>query len=153
MVHRPVVPDGQIVDILPPVADLQVVVLDDELDEPVEEVLRLGLAQPVDLLDVVAHGEDALPARHGVRADDGVDRLEELAHVLGGAPLGAVQLEAVALSRLVEARLGVGCREGVEEALQGLRDAVVDLVAGCPEGVWLVERLLVRSGRFVKLIQ
>lgn len=136
MVHRPVVPDRQIVHVLPAVPHLQVVVLDDELHEPAQEVRRLLVAEAVDLLHVVADGEDGLPAGDRVRADDGVDGLEELADVLRGAALGRVDAEAVAVGGLVEARLGVGGCEGVEEGTEGGRDAVVDLVPRSPEGVW-----------------
>jgi hypothetical protein len=135
MVHRPVVPDSQVIHVLPAVPHLQVVVLDDKLHEPAQEVRRLLIAEAVDLLHVVADGEDGLPAGDGVRADDGVDGLEKLADVLGGAAFGRVDAEAVAVGGLVEAGLGVGGCEGVEEGSEGGRDAVVDLVAGSPEGV------------------
>jgi hypothetical protein len=62
VVHAPVVPDGQVVLAVPAVAELQVVVLRDELDEPVEEVVALGLAETVNLLGVVADCVDGLPA-------------------------------------------------------------------------------------------
>lgn len=115
MVHRPVIPDGQVILILPPESDLQIMVLRDQVDKPPEEVLRLVLAQPVDLLHVVTDGEDALPPGDRVGPDHGVDGLEELAHILWGAALGGVDLEAVAVSGLVEAGLGVGGRQAVEE--------------------------------------
>lgn len=135
MVHAPIVPDRDVVLRLPLQPHLQVVVLDDELHKPVEKVLALIVRQPVDPLDVVAHGEDGLPTRHGVGADDGVDGLEDLADVLGCAPRRGVHVEVVALGRLVEARLGVVPRQGVEEAAEGGRDAVVELVSRGPEGI------------------
>lgn len=64
-----------------------------------------------------------------------MDGLESLADVLGGTSLAAVHAEAVALGRLIEQRLGVVGGEGVEEGAQGGRDAVVELVAGGPEGI------------------
>jgi hypothetical protein len=64
-----------------------------------------------------------------------VDGLEDLADVLGRAALGRVELEAVALGCLVEAGLGVGRGEALEEALVWGGDAVEELVAGSPEGV------------------
>lgn len=135
MVHAPVIPDGDVIGVLPLVAHLQVVVLDNELHEPVEEVLALLLAQAVDALAVVTDGIDGLPAGDGVGADDGVDGLEDLAHVLRSAALAAVHAEAVTLGRLVEERLRVIRSQGVEEGAQGGRDALVELVARGPECV------------------
>ncbi len=135
MVNGAVVPDGEIIDVLPAVADLKVVVLDNELGEPVEEVLGFSLAEAVDLSNVVANSEDTLPAGDRVGADDGVDGLKELADVLGGTTLSTVNLKAVAVSSLVEAGLGICGGQGVKEALDGLGDAVVDLVARSPERI------------------
>lgn len=88
-------------------------VLDNELDKPPQEVLGLVVRQPVDALHVVAHGEDGLPAGYGVRADNRVDRLEGVAHVLGGAARLGEELEIVALRGIVESRLGVVRCQGV----------------------------------------
>lgn len=107
-------------------------VVDDEAHEPLEEVLGLVFGEPVDLGDVVADAEDALPARDGVGADQRVDGLEDLADVLGRAALGGVDLEVVLVSCLVEAGLGVRGCQGVEEVTEGGRNAVVELVAAGP---------------------
>lgn len=135
MVDGAVVPDGEVVEVLPAVADLEVVVLDDEVDEPVEEVARLVVGEALDALDVVADGEDALPARHGVRADDGVVRLEGFPYVLGGPAHAGEDLEAVVRGRLVEDGLRAVRGQALEELLHRGREAVVDFVAGGPEGV------------------
>jgi len=135
VIHAPVVPDGQVVLVLPPVAHLQVVVVDDQADEPVEQRAALESCHVVDLLHVRTDGEDGFPASHWVGADHGVDGLEDLADVLGGAALGGVELEAVAFGSLVEAGLCVSRGESLEKALVWGGDAVEELVAGSPEGV------------------
>ena len=108
MIHTPVIPDGEIILVLPSVSDLQVVVIDEQSHEPVEQRLTLQLSHVVDLPDVVSDGENALPAGDGVGADHGVDGLEKLADVLGCAALTAVEVEAVLVGGLVEARLHIG---------------------------------------------
>jgi hypothetical protein len=125
VVHTPVIPDGEIVRVLPPVTDLQIVVIDEQSHEPCEKSLALELAHVVHLAYVLADGKDGLPARDGVGADDGVDGLEELADVLGGAAGLGVELEAVPLGGLVEAGLCVGGGQGLEEFLVWFGDAVV----------------------------
>jgi hypothetical protein len=99
----------KIVWILPLESDLQIMVLHNQRLEPLERVLALAVAQPIDLLDVVANGEDGLPSSHRVGADDWVNGLEDVAHVLGRTPLLAVELKAVLLGRGGETWLRVCC--------------------------------------------
>lgn len=41
MIHTPIIPNRQIIHILPPLADLQVVILHDQLNKPVQRMLAL----------------------------------------------------------------------------------------------------------------
>lgn len=116
VIDAAIVPDGEIVDIVPSVTDLQVMVLDDQADEPVQDVLGLVIRQTMDVLDMVAHREHGFPACHGVGAHDGVDGLEDVADVLGGAARRGEELEVVLIGGCVEVWLGVVCCESVEEA-------------------------------------
>ena len=86
-------------------------------------------------VEVMTDTEDRLPSRHRVRPDDGVHRLKQLANILRRAALAAVDLESGALGRLVEPRLRKSRRQGLQEALQRARDAVVDLIPGGPESI------------------
>ena len=72
MIHAPIIPNRQIIHILPPLADLQIVILHNQLHKPVQSMLALFLGQPVDLLHVVANCEDRLPACHWVGSNHGV---------------------------------------------------------------------------------
>lgn len=128
VIDTTIIPNGEIVDVVPTVTDLQVMILHNQADEPVQEVLGLVVGQPVDVLDVVAHGEHGLPARHGVGAHYRVDGFEYVADVLGGSSGRREELEVVLLGGCVEVWLGVVCRERVEEAPECGRDAVVELV-------------------------
>jgi hypothetical protein len=120
------------------------VALVDNVEEPVEQLARLLGRDAVDVLDVAADGEDGLPPCDGVGADDGMDGLELGADVLGGAAGLVVEGEAGLFGDLVEGGLLEGDGEGLEELLVRLADAVVDLIARCPEGVWRVSS---RTGR------
>lgn len=65
--------------------DLQIMILDDQLHEPVQSPPALFLRQSIDLLDVVAYAENGLPARDRVRADHGMYGLKFCADVLGSS--------------------------------------------------------------------
>lgn len=135
MVNTTIIPDGKIIDVGPSVADLQVMILHNQADEPVQEVLGLVFREAVNVLDVVAHGEDRLPAGHGVGAHDGVDSLKYFSDVLGSSTRRSEEFEVVLLGCCVEVWLGVVGRESVEETPEGWRDAVVELIAGGPKCV------------------
>ena len=135
MIDRPVIPDSQIVHVAPLVPHLQVMILHDEIGEPVEEMLRLFLGKPVDLLYVVTDGEDTLPAANGVGADDRMDRFEDVTDVLGRAAFIAVQLETIAFGSLSESRLSVcGCQT-FKELLKWWRNTIKQLIARSPERI------------------
>lgn len=110
-------------------------VLLQQVKEPVQKVLALLGRDAVDVLNVPTNGEDALPAGDGVRPDDGVDGLEDAADVARVAARLVVQLEAVARGGLAEAGLLERDAEALEELLVRGAEAVVDLVAGRPEGI------------------
>lgn len=135
MVDTAVVPDSNVVLRLPAETDLEVMVLDNKLDKPVEEVLALFLGKTMDLLDVMADGKDRLPACHRIGANNRVDRLEDIANILRSAALTCVDLKVVALGCIVEKGLSVVGRKSVEKAAESGRDAVVKLIARSPEGV------------------
>ena len=102
MVHTPIIPNRHIIHALPLVPHLQIVVLHNQLNKPIQKVLALLLAQAMNALHVVADGEDGLPARDRVGADDGVHGVERLADVFGGAARRRVDGEVVALSGVGE---------------------------------------------------
>jgi hypothetical protein len=112
------------------------VVLVNEIQEPGKELGALFLRQAVDVLDVSADREDALPAGDRVGANDGMDSLELGADVLCCAARLVVQLEPSCLGHFLETWLLKRGRQGLEELLIGLADAVVDFVAGGPKGVY-----------------
>ena len=119
MIHTPIVPNRHVVWIRPPMPHLQVVILHNHLHEPVQQVPALGGTEAVDALAVLADGEDGFPARDRVRADDRVLGTEVGADVFGRAAGPGEEGEVVSGGGFAEARLGVGCREGVEEFLVG----------------------------------
>lgn len=107
----------------------------DKVQEPLKQLGALLLGQAIDVLDVSANGEDALPPGDGVRSDDWVDGLELGADVLGCAARLVIELEAGSLCNLAETGLLEGCGQGLEELLVRRADSVVDLVARGPERV------------------
>ena len=58
MVHTSVVPYSKIVLILPPMTDVEIVVLDNQLHKPIQRMLALFFGQAIDLLDVVTDSKD-----------------------------------------------------------------------------------------------
>lgn len=68
---------------LPFEADLKIVVLVDQVLEPLEKMSALLACQPVDILGESTEGEDALPASDWVRANHRVHGLQVIAYVLG----------------------------------------------------------------------
>jgi hypothetical protein len=66
-----------------------------------------------------------------------VDGFEDLTDVLGGTTWFGVNLETVLFSGIVKFGLSICGGQRLEEFLDGSGDAIVNLVAGGPEGVWL----------------
>jgi len=111
------------------------VVLVDEIQEPAQQLRALLLGHAVDVLDVATNGEDALPASDRVCTDDGMNRLELRADILGCTTGLVVQLEASLLGNPPETRLLKSHGKTLEELLVRLADTIVDLVARRPEGI------------------
>ena len=65
MVHAAIIPDRNVVRVDPSMPNLQVMVLHDELQEPVHQMPTLILGDFVDALRVSSNGEDALKQMSG----------------------------------------------------------------------------------------
>lgn len=125
-----------IVLVLPVESNLQIVVLVDKVEEPLEQVIALFLRQPVDVVGEAAHGEDALPARHGICSHDRMHGAQVGAHVLGRTTWRSIQLEAEAIGDVLEVGALEGGGQALEEFLVRLRDTVVDFIARGPQGIY-----------------
>ena len=153
MERTPVVPNGDIVDVLPTEPDLQVVVVFQKLLEPRQEHIAFLLRYAVDELAVLADGVQTLPAGDGIGSNDRVfgisalcvlgvtsglkltDRFELTTSVLSCPTRLLVKLEATSLSCSDEVRSPKGAGETFEEFLHWRRDAVVQFVSGGPQCV------------------
>jgi hypothetical protein len=123
----------------PPMTELRIVLLDNHLQEPILQPVALVGRHVVDLRYVVAHGEKALPARHGVSAHHGVSRCQGRPDVVRRAARRGVQFEALFAGDGWEAGLGEGCCEGFKEGAVRGRDLVVDFAGGGPDCVFLAD--------------
>lgn len=125
----------EIVRVLPTEAHLQIVILDDQAHEPVKKMSALLICNTIDLLDMAANCENTLPPSDWVGADHRMLSAQFLANILGSSARTRVNLEAVLLGNVVEARLGIGGSQALEELLVWLREAVVDLITGSPQRI------------------
>lgn len=114
-----------IVLVLPVEPHLEVMVLVDQIEEPLQQVITLLLGQPDDMFGEAADWEDALPPRHRVCPYHGVNRFQVGADVLWRTASCRVELEVEPLGGFPEILPIEGSRQGLEELLVGLRDAVV----------------------------
>jgi len=143
MVHGSVIPDSyrvryevliwgwehtEIIGVLPAVAHLQVVILDNKSNKPLKKMAALFFRKTIDLLDVRANGEHTLPAGDRVGADHGVLGNQLLSDIFGCAAGSGVDCEIVVFGDLVESRLGICCRQGFQELLVGLGESIVYFV-------------------------
>ena len=118
---------------LPLQPNLKIVIPIDEIEEPGEKLLALLVRQTIDVLDVPADGEDALPSGDRVGADDRVDRFQLGSYVLGSTARLVVELEPGSLGDLGESRLLERSGQALQELLVRLADAIVDFVSRGPE--------------------
>jgi hypothetical protein len=72
MIHTAVIPDCQVIDILPSVPDLKIMVLYNKLDEPIQSTSTLFGSKLIDMLHVVAHRKYRFPSGYRIGTDDGV---------------------------------------------------------------------------------
>ena len=118
-----------VIRVLPLEPDLKVVVFVDNVKEPRQERLALLLCHAVDVTDMAADREDALPPCHRVGTDDGMNGLELCPDVFRGATRLVVELEPGTLGDITEGRLLESGCQSLKESLIRLRDAVVDIIA------------------------
>lgn len=83
----------------------------------------------------MSDGKHGLPPRHRIRANDGMHGFKNVADVFGRSSGGGIQLEVTVFRRFGEFWLRVCCRQGLEELLVRSGDAIVEVVARCPEGI------------------
>jgi hypothetical protein len=101
------------------VSNLQIVVLCDELHEPIERFGAFFLGEAVDVLHVVADCEDELPARDGIGTNHWMYGAEACANILECSTRLRVEFKAIICCGAIEARLGVGGGQTFEESLVG----------------------------------
>lgn len=110
-------------------------VADDGIMELLENLLALVRVDVIDVLWERADGEDALPSSHGIGAYDGMYGRKGLAYVLWGAPCLRVQCRSPGFSSLDESVADEGRGQALQEFLNRLTEAFIDLVPRCPECV------------------
>ncbi len=100
-----------------------------EIEKMLQDSIALLLRNANNALRKVRVNEHRLPASDGVGADDGVDGLEVVADVAGGAAGALAQFVAKGFGDGVEEAGFVDGFEGLEVFGEGGGEAVVDLVA------------------------
>lgn len=92
--------------VLPFQSNLQIVVLVDQVKEPLQKMVALLLRHAIDIPHMASNGEDTLPTSHRVGADNRVDCLEVESDVFRSATRLTVELESTFLGDLFEEWLG-----------------------------------------------
>lgn len=107
----------EIIGVLPTVAYLQIMILHDQVYEPVSEVFALLVAQSIDFLHMSANSEDTLPSCNRIGADYWVLSTQIFSDILRSTARALENLEAVILCKLIELRLRKGCIQPFQEFL------------------------------------
>lgn len=112
-------PDGQII-LIPPKPDLEIMVVRDNLQEIILQDLTLSGVHIVDpsLANLTSRGEQTLPARDRVGANDRMRSCEVQADIFGSTSLSIDELDPVPCRGTCEFRLIMCCSERLGEFLE-----------------------------------
>jgi len=126
---RAVVPDGKII-VVPSEANLQVVVLADQLIEVAFDELALSLGDIVDpaCVNLMSSTEQALPASHRVSANDRVRSGEVQSSILWGTSVLFDELKVVLCSNFVEVWLMMSSCQAVGKSLPNWGQPVISFI-------------------------
>lgn len=69
MIHAPIIPDRQILRVLPSVPHLEIMIISDQIHEPPKRLLAFEIAKSIDRLHMMSNGENGFPASDGVCAN------------------------------------------------------------------------------------
>ena len=119
MIHTPVIPDRQIVRILPSMSNLKIMIVNNQSQKPIKKPLALAFCQPVDVLHVVAQREDRLPPCDGICTDYWVHGNQLFADIFGRPACFGVDFESIFGRGFIEFRLRVGGGQPLEKLLDG----------------------------------
>lgn len=140
----PVVPDSERV-LLPLEADLEVMVELRQVEEVLEDGVRLIARHTDDALREVRVDEDRLPAGNRVCADDRVHGFEMVSDVPWRAPDAVAKLVAETLCYELEEARFVNGLERLEVFCEGRGETIISLIATGPESV-AASNLAIDSG-------
>ena len=119
--------------VLPLEADLKVVVPVDKVKEPSKQLGTLLVSDTIDMLDMAADRENALPPGDRISTHNGMHCLELGPHVFRCTARFVVEGEARLLGNLLETRLLECHGETLEEFLVRFADTVIELITRGPE--------------------
>lgn len=92
-------------------------VFDNQLHEPIKEMLALFLGQSINPFRVVPNCKDALPASDRIGPNNRMNGSKLISGILRRAPRARVELEIVVFGALVENRLRISSSQSFQELL------------------------------------
>ena len=110
-------------------------VLNNQLNKPVEKVFALGFRKTIDALDMVPDSKDRFPATDWVCANYGMLCNQFGAHVLWRSSRLVIKLKSITFGGFSEPRLGIGSIKAFQELLVWFRNSVVEFITACPQSV------------------
>jgi len=135
VVSGAVVPDSEIILVVPLEAALKIMVLSDHTEELILEVGALTISQTVNVLAMVTNSKDALPSSDRIGANNGVVSGKFTTNVEWVTTGLLIKLELLVLGSLGEEGLSICSGQTIEELLVSRREAVIDLIARSPKSV------------------
>lgn len=126
----------EVVLVLPPMAHLEVVVVDNQPHKPLEEMLTLSVRKTVDALDMVAESKYTFPAGDWVSPDNWMGGSELSPNIFRSAAWTLVKLKTVFFGASNEPGLSIGGSQSIKKLLVRLRYPIINFISGCPEGIY-----------------
>ena len=117
MERASVIPDSNIIHIMPFKSDLQIMIIFEQLFEPLQEHRALFFGHAVNELGMLADRIYTLPARDRICTNDGMDSFEFATNVFRRSSLLFVELEVASLGRLNEIWAAKGARKSLQKFL------------------------------------
>ena|ERR1700749_1582145 len=110
-------------------SNLEVLILGNYLQEPVQCLLTLSLCEAINAGDMVSNTKYRLPARYGISTNNWMHSLQLGPNILRGASGLAIEFKTIGLGAFFKTWLSVCRGQILEELLIWFRQAIVELIS------------------------